>query len=66
MLAFVAASEETGSTDPTSRCRDESVVKSHAVFGKGVDVGSLYDRVASTAERVIALIVGVEEKNVRP
>jgi len=61
MSAFITACEETGSPDPAGRCRNKSVFESHAVSGKGVDVGGFNDRVASTAERVIALIIGVEE-----
>ena len=38
----------------------------HAFRGKAVDVRGLDDRVAGAAEGVIALIIGVEEKNVRP
>ena len=65
MLAFIAPGEEARSPDLAGRCRNECVFKSHAVSGKSVDVGSLDDRVARTAERVIALVIGVEKKDVR-
>ena len=66
MFAFVAAGEEAGPSDPAGRGRNERIFESHAFFGEAIDVWGLYDRVTGAAESVIALIIGIEEQNVRP
>ena len=66
MFPLIGPSEKASPSHPAGRRRNEGILISHALMGQAIDVRRLHNRMPRDTKGVIALIIGVKQKDVRP